>query len=43
MRDRILKHYSIRAEQAYVDSIERFIRLHGKRHPAAVSWWRYRG
>ena len=36
-RDKIrLKHYSIRTEQAYVDWIKRFIRFHGKRHPAAL-------
>ena len=35
VRDRIrLKHYSIRTEQAYSDWIKRFIRFHGKRHPA---------
>jgi len=31
-----LKHYSLRTEQAYVDWIRRFIRFHGKRHPAAL-------
>jgi hypothetical protein len=31
------KHYSIRTEQAYVDWIKRFIRFHGKRHPASLS------
>src|SRR5262250_2718054 len=31
-----LKHYSIRTEQAYVDWIRRFIRFHGKRHPATL-------
>jgi hypothetical protein len=37
VRDKIrLKHYSIRTEQAYVDWIKRFIRFHGKRHPAAL-------
>ena len=35
VRDKIrLKHYSIRTEQAYLDWIKRFIRFHGKRHPA---------
>ncbi len=28
------KHYSLRAEQAYVDWIRRFIWLNGKRHPS---------
>jgi integron integrase len=37
VRDKIrLKHYSIRTEQAYADWIKRFIRFHGKRHPAAL-------
>jgi len=37
VRDKIrLKHYSIRTEQAYVDWIRRFIRFHGKRHPATL-------
>jgi integron integrase len=37
VRDRIrVKHYSIRTEQAYVDWIRRFIRFHGKRHPAEL-------
>jgi integron integrase len=37
VRDRILfRHYSIRTEQAYVDWIKRFIRFHGKRHPATM-------
>jgi integrase len=27
------KHYSIRAEQSYIDWIRRFILFHGKRHP----------
>jgi integron integrase len=37
LRDKIrLKHYSIRTEQAYVEWIRRFIRFHGKRHPAAM-------
>jgi len=37
VRDRIrLKHYSIRTEQAYSDWIKRFIRFHGKRHPAEL-------
>ena len=37
VRDRIrVKHYSIRTEQAYVDWIKRFIRFHGKRHPAEL-------
>lgn len=34
VRSRIrVKHYSIRAETAYVDWIKRFILFHGKRHP----------
>src|ERR1700693_3832153 len=37
VRDRIrFRHYSIRTEQAYVDWIRRFIRFHGKRHPATM-------
>ena len=37
VRDKIrLKHYSIRTEQAYLDWIKRFIRFHGKRHPAEL-------
>ena len=37
VRDRIrLKHYSIRTEQPYSDWIKRFIRFHGKRHPAEL-------
>jgi integron integrase len=37
VRDRIrFRHYSIRTEQAYVDWIKRFIRFHGKRHPASM-------
>jgi integron integrase len=37
VRDRIrYRHYSIRTEQAYVDWIRRFIRFHGKRHPATM-------
>lgn len=28
-----LRHYSIRTEQAYVQSIKRFILFHHKRHP----------
>ena len=31
-----LKHYSIRTEQAYVQTIKRFILFHRKRHPAAM-------
>jgi site-specific recombinase XerD len=31
-----LKHYSIRTEQPYADWIKRFIRFHGKRHPAVL-------
>lgn len=31
-----LKHYSIRTEQAVCDWIKRFIRFHGKRHPAEL-------
>jgi integron integrase len=38
VRERIrFRHYSIRTEQAYVDWIKRFIRFHGKRHPATMS------
>jgi integron integrase len=38
VRDKIrIKHYSIRTEQAYLDWIERFIRFHGKRHPAELA------
>ena len=29
----LLRHYSIRTEQAYTDWIKRFILFHGKRHP----------
>jgi integron integrase len=37
VRDKIrLKHYSIRTEQAYLHWIRRFIRFHGKRHPAEL-------
>ena len=37
VRDRIrFRHYSIRTEQAYIDWIRRFIRFHGKRHPATM-------
>ena len=37
VRDRIrFRHYSIRTEQAYVDWIKRFIRFHGKQHPATM-------
>jgi len=37
VRDRIrIKHYSIRTEQAYCDWIRRFIRFHGKQHPAEL-------
>jgi len=37
VRDKIrIKHYSIRTEQAYLDWIKRFIRFHGKRHPAEL-------
>ena len=37
VRDRIrFRHYSIRTERAYVDWIKRFIRFHGKRHPATM-------
>src|SRR5262252_2580277 len=37
VRDKIrVRHYSIRTEQAYVDWIRRFIRFHGKRHPAEL-------
>lgn len=31
-----LKHYSIRTEEAYVQTIKRFILFHGKRHPGAM-------
>ncbi len=31
-----LKHYSIRTERCYCDWIERFIRFHGKKHPAEM-------
>jgi hypothetical protein len=31
------KYYNIRTEQAYCDSIRRFIIFHGKRHPSGVS------
>jgi integron integrase len=31
-----LKHYSIRTERCYCDWIERYIRFHGKRHPAQM-------
>jgi integron integrase len=31
-----VRHYSLRTEQAYVDWIRRFIRFHGKRHPAEL-------
>src|SRR5258707_368407 len=30
------KHYSLRTERAYSDWIARFIRFHGKRHPAEM-------
>jgi len=37
VRDKIrLKHYSICTEQTYTDWIKRFIRFHGKRHPAEL-------
>jgi integron integrase len=37
VRDRIrFRHFSIRTEQAYLDWIKRFIRFHGKRHPASM-------
>jgi integron integrase len=32
-----VRHYSLRTEQAYVDWIRRFIRFHGKRHPAELA------
>jgi integron integrase len=32
-----VKHYSIRTERSYCDWIERYIRFHGKRHPAEMS------
>ncbi|MEZ4733637.1 MAG: phage integrase N-terminal SAM-like domain-containing protein [Caldilineaceae bacterium] len=40
--DRVLdairvKHYSYRAEQTYVEWVERFIRFHGVRHPAEMN------
>lgn len=31
-----LRHYSIRTEEAYVNTIRRFILYHGKRHPAQM-------
>ncbi len=31
-----LKHYSIRTEEAYVQTIKRFILFHRKRHPAEM-------
>jgi len=31
-----LKHYSIRTEAAYVQTIKRFILYHKKRHPAEM-------
>jgi integron integrase len=31
-----LKHYSIRTEEAYVQTIKRFILFHGKRHPTVM-------
>lgn len=31
-----LKHYSIRTEQAYVQSIRRYLLYHNKRHPAEM-------
>jgi integron integrase len=38
VRDAIrLKNYSIRTEQTYVDWVERFIRFHKLRHPAAMN------
>lgn len=38
VRDAIrVKHYSIRTERAYCDWIERYIRFHGKRHPAEMN------
>ena len=38
VRSRIrFKHYSLRTEEAYVDWIRRYIRFHGKRHPAVLS------
>jgi integron integrase len=37
VRDKIrVKHYSIRTEHAYVDWVRRFVRFHGKRHPAEL-------
>lgn len=30
------RHYSIRTEEAYVGWVERYIRFHGKRHPAEM-------
>lgn len=37
VRDRLrLKHYSLRAEQAYVGWIKRYIIFYGKRHPAEM-------
>lgn len=31
-----LKHYSIRTEEAYVQTVKRFILFHGKRHPSQM-------
>ena len=31
-----VRHYSYRTEEAYVGWIRRFIRFHGKRHPAEM-------
>ena len=31
-----LRHYSIRTEEAYVQTVKRFILFHGKRHPAGM-------
>jgi site-specific recombinase XerD len=31
-----LRHYSIRTEEAYVQTVRRFILFHGKRHPAEM-------
>lgn len=31
-----LRHYSIRTEEAYLNTIKRFILFHGKRHPAVM-------
>jgi hypothetical protein len=32
-----VKHYSIRTEEVYADSIKRYIVFHGKRHPSDMA------